>query len=283
MAAPLKTGLDYFSFDVDLLDDERLDFLREKYGVMVNDIYICLLCLLYRKKGYYIPYETVNEKRDCVWYVFQRVRGGRHPVQQEAIPKVIEDLVAMGLFSGDYYPKIITSARAQRTYYKATVERELDSFDITPDRWMLSEEEMRKLSKRHPYYLYLTQKNNSDDLLSNSSDLLSNSDDLTLNKSKVNKSKLKDIEESKKASKEKNYQSYDEIFDEFGVGDFEKEAYLNFIRHLLANGTVLINDRLQTIIVKLDELFGNDWHSKVKYINDAISKGFKRLPCEGYE
>ena len=97
------------------------------------------------------------------------------------------------------------------------------------------------------------------------------------------KSIEKDIEKeivSKKASKEKNYQSYDEIFDEFGVGDFEKEAYLNFIRHLLANGTVLINDRLQTIIVKLDELFGNDWHAKVKYINDAISKGYKRLPCE---
>ena len=166
-----KEGLDYFPFSVDLLEDEKLDILREDYGVVANDVYISLLCLLYKKKGYYIPYETDIEKKDCVWFIYKRVRGGRYPVQQNAIPAVIESLVSQGLFSGRYFPKIITSERAQRTYYSATVERKADSLDIRPEYWLLSIEDMEKLSKKHPYYLSCTKNSQSTDLGLNSTDL----------------------------------------------------------------------------------------------------------------
>ena len=177
-----KEGLDYFPFSVDLLEDEKLDILREEYGVVANDVYISLLCLLYKKKGYYIPYETDIEKKDCVWFIYKRVRGGRYPVQQNAIPAVIESLVSQGLFSGRYFPKIITSERAQRTYYSATVERKADSLDIKKEYWLLSIEDMEKLSKKHPYYLSCTQ-------ISKSTDLKPKSTDFTLNEIKVNESK----------------------------------------------------------------------------------------------
>lgn len=188
MSAPTKQGLDYFPFDVDLLDNDDLEFLRERYGVVVNDVYISLLTLLYRKKGYYIPYETEAEKNDCIWYVYKRVRGGKHPVQQEAIPIVIEAIVAQRLFDRDHFNKIITSERAQRTYYSATVERKLESFDIIPEYWLLNDETMRKLSKKHPYYLKMHSGSKSDDLSGNSVDYQSKSDDLS--QSKVNKSKV---------------------------------------------------------------------------------------------
>ena len=174
-----KEGLDYFPFSVDLLEDETLDILREDYGVVVNDVYISLLCLLYKKKGYYVPYETEKEKKDCVWFIYKRVRGGRYPVQQNAIPAVIESLVSHGLFSGRYFPKIITSERAQRTYYSATVERKADSLDIKPEYWLLSIEDMEKLSKKHPYYLSCTQ-------ISNSTETQSNSTEMTVNERKGN-------------------------------------------------------------------------------------------------
>lgn len=186
MPAPTKEGLDYFPFDVDLLDNDDLDFLREKYGVVVNDVYIALLTLLYRKKGYYIPYETAAEKNDCIWYVFKRVRGGKYSIKSEAIPRVIEAIVAQGLFSGSCFPKIITSERAQRTYYSATVERKLESFNIIPEYWLLSDMEMRKLSKKHPYYLYLHSENKSDEKPSKSDEEPSKSDEKPLKESKVN-------------------------------------------------------------------------------------------------
>ena len=185
-----KEGLDYFPFSVDLLDDEKLDILREDYGVVANDVYIALLCLLYKKKGYYIPYETDIEKKDCVWFIYKRVRGGRYPVQQNAIPTVIESLVSQGLFSGRYFPKIITSERAQRTYYSATVERKADSLDINKEYWMLSIEDMEKLSKKHPYYLSCTQISKSTDLQPKSTDLQPKSTEFALNEMKRKESKV---------------------------------------------------------------------------------------------
>ena len=67
------------------------------------------------------------------------------------------------------------------------------------------------------------------------------------------------------------------------VAPIVKNALIEFIRHLLVNGTVLINSRLEDIIVGLDMRFMKDKAGKVKYIHDAISKGYKRLPFEGQE
>lgn len=283
MSAPTKEGLEYFPFYVDLLDNDDLDFLREKYGVVINDIYIALLTLLYRKKGYYIPYETKQEQKECVWYIFKRVRGGKYPVKQEAIPEMIEALVAQGLFSGSHYPKIITSERAQKTYYSATVERKPESFNIISEYWLLDDATMRKLSKRHPYYLFLHPEANSDEERSKSGDYQSNSEGKLLKESKVNISSIEDIKVSKKECNKKKNQSYDELFENMGVTLNVKEALIEFIRHLQANGTILINSRLEDIIVELDMRFMTDESAKVKYIKDAISKGYKRLPFEGEE
>ena len=86
---------------------------------------------------------------------------------------------------------------------------------------------------------------------------------------------------SKKECNKKKNQSYDELFEGMGVKPIVKEALIEFIRHLQANGTILINSRLEDIIVGLDMRFMKDEAGKVKYINDAISKGYKRLPFEG--
>ena len=154
---------------------------------------MCSYCLqnslLYKKKGYYIPYETEVEKKDCIWYIYKHVRGGKYSIKQNAIPAVIESLVSQGLFSGRYFPKIITSERAQRTYYSATVERKADSLNINQEYWLLSKADMEKLSKKHPYYLSCTHFSKSTDLDCKSTDLDCKSTDLSLKESKVKESK----------------------------------------------------------------------------------------------
>ena len=150
MARPQKTGLEYFPFDVGLLKDKKLRRPKMKYGYLATAVYIALLSLLYSDKGYYIPYDTQNEKDDCLWYVFDCLQGKYIP-KVNTIADVIDELVACGLFSGDRYPKYITSKRAQATYYSATATRK--TFVINDAIWLLSLDEMKLLSEKHVYYL----------------------------------------------------------------------------------------------------------------------------------
>ena len=85
---------------------------------------------------------------------------------------------------------------------------------------------------------------------------------------------------SKKVSNKKNIQSYDEIFEDFSVAPVVKEALLEFIRHLQVNGVVMINSRLENIIVLLDRYYVRDELAKAEYVRSAINAGFKKLPFE---
>jgi len=148
MARPQKDGLDYFPFDVGLLKDIKLRKPKINHGYVAVMIYISLLSLLYRDKGYYIDYSD----KDCVvWEVLSDLQGKYQPTP-ETVEAVIEDLVACELFSGGQFKsKIITSKRSQETYYSATVERK--TVNINNDIWLLSLEDMKKLSVKHCYYL----------------------------------------------------------------------------------------------------------------------------------
>ncbi len=230
MARPSKQGLDYFPFDVDLLDNEALDFLREKYGAIINDIYIALLCFLYKKKGYYIPYETETDKQDCIWYIYKKIRGGKYPAKKESIPEMIEACVAQGLFSGDHYPKIITSERAQATFYSCTVERR--DVEVDPKKWILDDETMGRLSKKHSYYLSLHSNSYSTEKQSYSDEKRSKSTEKPLNKSK-----------GKESKEEKIYKKESE-FSEEEIVESAKAAQME-IPFLIAKESIL-SDRVIT-------------------------------------
>lgn len=53
MARPPKIGLDYFPFEVVLPEDEKMKFVRARFGLKGYAIYTLLLCKIYRDKGYY--------------------------------------------------------------------------------------------------------------------------------------------------------------------------------------------------------------------------------------
>lgn len=75
-------------------------------------------------------------------------------------------------------------------------------------------------------------------------------------------------------------EDYDDLLDSFGVNGEYRNAVFRFISHLKVNfGLVMLNDRLESLIVKLDMRYEDDV-DKVNYIDDAISKGYKRLGIE---
>lgn len=157
MPAPKKKGLDYFPFGVDLLDDPKLIKPRMKYGSLAPYIYICLLKILYKDEGYFIDFRN---KEIVLWQLLNYCQGGNYTVKQETVEGVIDILVACELFSGDLYRLgIITSRRAQATYYSATVDRK--TVDIDEDIWLLTIEEMKSLSAKHCYYLKSVNRPNN--------------------------------------------------------------------------------------------------------------------------
>lgn len=143
MAAPIKQGLEFFPYEIGLLQDKKLRRPKMQYGAVAAIIYIALLEMIYSQKGYYLEYQ--DKKDDVIWEIQEYLHGKYQP-DADTVSDVIDGLVACELFSGDYYPKIITSKRVQATFYRATVARK--AVDIDFDVWMLSEEEMKAISAK---------------------------------------------------------------------------------------------------------------------------------------
>ena len=53
MARPNKTGLDYFPFDIDFFDDEKIMAISGEFGIKGEITTVKLLCAIYRN-GYFI-------------------------------------------------------------------------------------------------------------------------------------------------------------------------------------------------------------------------------------
>lgn len=104
-----------------------------------------------------------------------------------------------------------------------------------------------------------------------------------LNKNIISKqaSNIKKEEESNNVRVCENFeiQDYDDLLDDFGVFGEYRNAIFRFIGHLKINfNLVMLNSRLENLIVKLDRC--QDDRQKVKMIDDAIIKGYKRLEIE---
>lgn len=188
MARPFKNGIDYFPFDVDLLNDRKLRKPKMKYGYLATMVYIALLVLIYKDKGYYLDYS--KEVQDDVHLDILDFLQGKHQPEIETVGEVIQDLVACELFSRDRYSEaIITSYRLQCVYYKAVTERK--RIEINWDIWLLDENEMRELGS-------------SNSILSNYVNHIKNGVNRSNNKVNQSKSTQSKGKESKgKESKEK--------------------------------------------------------------------------------
>ena len=92
-----------------------------------------------------------------------------------------------------------------------------------------------------------------------------------------------DIYVSKKERKENIYylddthahmhESYDDIFNDFGVSTELKIKFIEFIKHCRLNGKKITNDKLKNIIIRLDMAYSQD-QDKIGSLNKAINGGY---------
>ncbi|MBR2870158.1 MAG: phage replisome organizer N-terminal domain-containing protein [Clostridia bacterium] len=73
--------------------------------------------------------------------------------------------------------------------------------------------------------------------------------------------------------------TYEDIMQEFCVSVPVKDKLYEFIKHLKLNNVLMINDRLEKIIVRLDMSFSED-SDKIECIDNAIAGGYKKLSIE---
>jgi hypothetical protein len=111
-----KAGLDYFSFDVDFFDDEKIEFVSARYGLKGEVISIRLLCRIYRN-GYFIKWGD-----DESLLFAKRVGDG---VTQEDVKCVVDELFKREFLSKSLFDKcgILTSGGIQKRYIQATERR----------------------------------------------------------------------------------------------------------------------------------------------------------------
>ncbi len=69
-------------------------------------------------------------------------------------------------------------------------------------------------------------------------------------------------------------QSYEQIMTDFCVSPALKPFLWEFIKHCQLNGRMVTNDKLESIIVRLDMNYGRDEFSKVQSLRKAIEKGY---------
>lgn len=146
MARPTKPGLDYFRHDIGLMSDPKLITPRRKYGYLAIVVYLQLLVMVYRDKGYYLEYN--DETRDgVIWAIKSEVLQGKYDPDPTTIEDVINCLAACRLFSHDLFQRgFITSRRIQEHYYFATTGR--TNPDVKWELWLFGEQEMREISSR---------------------------------------------------------------------------------------------------------------------------------------
>lgn len=112
MARPRKTGLDYFPFDIDFFQDEKIVCIAGEFGIKGEMVAIRLLCAIYKDKGYYAEW---NEQ--LIYKLSKEMQG----VSAGLIEQIVRRLAKWGFFDEALLvsASILTSRAIQRRYFEA--------------------------------------------------------------------------------------------------------------------------------------------------------------------
>ena len=116
MARPVKQGLEYFSFDTDFFSDVKVRRISRACGPASTSILICLLCKIYRYKGYFIRWD------ENLPFVVADTIG----TTEGAVEEVVKKAIQVEFFDKELFEKhkILTSNGIQNRFRSAVVRRE---------------------------------------------------------------------------------------------------------------------------------------------------------------
>lgn len=120
----INKGIPYFPTPANFFDEEIMELLEAKFGILSSYIVMRLLCKIY-KEGYYISWG----KEQSLIFV-RKVGGG---IKEEVMEKIIELLLEKEFFNKDIYEKygVLTSEQIQKVWLEATVRRKIDFSKVT--------------------------------------------------------------------------------------------------------------------------------------------------------
>jgi hypothetical protein len=126
MARKEKQSLEYFPFDVDFFDDDKIYFVAERFGEKGEMITVRLLCRIY-KQGYY------TEWNDDVAELFSK-RAGKN-ITPSLANDVVEELVKRDFFNKDIFNRfgVLTSSGIQSRWIYASIQAKRKSATVLPE------------------------------------------------------------------------------------------------------------------------------------------------------
>lgn len=118
MARPTRQGIDYFPYDVDLDQDDKLGMIIAEYGFKGEALYTKLCAWIYKTNGYYTEWDEEVQLRFLRRYEYC---GFSVSFINEVVPRFIK----WGLYDKAVFDafQILTSARIQATWLDASRKR----------------------------------------------------------------------------------------------------------------------------------------------------------------
>ena len=115
----INKGISYFPTPANFFDEEVMELLEAKFGVLASYVVLRLLCKIY-KEGYYISWG----KEQSLIFV-RKVGGG---INEEMMERIMGLLLEKGFFHKETYEQygVLTSERIQEVWFEATTRRKID-------------------------------------------------------------------------------------------------------------------------------------------------------------
>ena len=137
MARTNKTGIDYFPFDIDFFQDDKIQFVSARFGIKGEVIAIRLLCKIYRN-GYYA------EWNDDTALLF--AKGVGDGCQDSCVKDVVYELLKRGFFDRSIFERfgILTSKGIQSRYFEAV--KRYKSVEVVEEFLLVNVEKMNNVS-----------------------------------------------------------------------------------------------------------------------------------------
>lgn len=112
-----NTGIEYFPFNVDFFDDDKVALIESEFGIKGTAIAIRLLCKIYRE-GYYYKWG------DDECQIFAKKAGA--DIVPNTVNEVVKGLVRRSFFDKGVFDsfKVLTSRGIQQRYFEATRRRQ---------------------------------------------------------------------------------------------------------------------------------------------------------------
>lgn len=112
---PIKQGIDYFPLDTDFFSDVKIRKIARACGPNAASVLICLLCNIYRDKGYYIVWDE-----DLPFCIADEVG-----VSEGCVKEVLLKAVQVGFFDVEKQSAygILTSSGIQKRFFEITRQR----------------------------------------------------------------------------------------------------------------------------------------------------------------